>query len=588
MNELSKFISRASSRLLVTRYLALFSIVASLAASVAFALVLASKFAPSFEVPWMWTGPALAAAALLVAALWAYMGRMSQVRVASVVDERLDLRERLTSALHCMNREDAFARAAVEDAVNVVRDPRAAELLSKRIRVEGPRHWFVAPIIALAAAGASALPSFDFFSNENDSDRAQVQETRNVVNTALTEVSKAIEVSPALREELGKFGDLTQQGLDPKALDTPEAVKRDAIKRMTELNQKLDELLNGEKAKTEEALNKAMNQLKAPEEGPAKDLAEAMKNGDFAAAQQALQELQKQLESGKLSEDQKKQLEQQLKDLAQQLDQLSQQQKALEDALKQAGMDPQLAQNPQALQNALQNNPNLNDQQKQQIQQMANAQQQAAQMCQKMGNCCNNLGQAISQNPNGQACKAAGDKLGNCLSDAEMMKQMLDQARAAASACQGQCQGMGQSMSLQQMLAQQNQKQSGNGMGGWGFGSGGKAPVSPTPTGANAQKENTKTNQDAEIIAKQYVKGEPVVGEAKAKLQSVVSRVEETYEDGLSEDKVNPRYREAHRRYFSEMRNRLDKTLKNSEKSGANAESPSTGSKPADTKPGNS
>ena len=45
--------------------------------------------------------------------------------------------------------------------------------------------------------------------------------------------------------------------------------------------------------------------------------------------------------------------------------------KKMEDALKQAGMDPNLANNPQALKQALQDNKNLTPQQKKQLQQMA-------------------------------------------------------------------------------------------------------------------------------------------------------------------------------------------------------------------------
>jgi hypothetical protein len=559
MRDLSDFLSIAARRIVATMFLARASVTLAAGAGAALGLVLATKSIPSFEVAWMWVGPMLALAALVAAGMWTYRARPTPARVALTIDERLDLRERLTTALYCLKRDDAFAQAAVEDAVVLIRNPKTAEALKRRVRVAPPSHWYAAPLLALAAAGASALPAFSFFgAGEAAQVEQAAQEARDQKDAVLAEVERQLEESAALREELAAtMGDLTKEGQDPRALQTPEQIKRDAIKRMTELNQRLEELLDGEKAKTADALKDAMSQLKPPEDGPAKELAEAMAKGDFAGAQQALQELQKKLEEGKLNDEQKKQLQQQMQNLADQLDKLAQQQKALEDALKQAGLDPQLAGNPQALEQAMQNNPNLNQQQKQQIQQMADAQKQACQMCQGMGAACQNMAQQMAQGGQGMKDGQAAQQLSKMLSDAEMMEEMLKQASACQGACQKGCNGMGQGLALQQQLQQQNQM--GNGMGNRGIGRGGNAPIAPTPTGAKAQKENTKFQENAEIIAKQFIQGEPIIGEAKTKLEKVSAQVDETYEEGLSEDAVNPRYREAHRRYFSEVKSRLDK-----------------------------
>lgn len=555
MNDLESPLVVAGRRLWTNTLLHRLAITLAVAAGIALVLMAATKVSPAVVVPWMWVGPALVVVAAIVATLLAHRARLSRARVALVVDERLDLRERLTTALHCRGRDDAFAQAAVEDARVAIGDPKFSAALRRRFPVQAPRQWYVAPLLALLTAGAAALPSTDLFSSQKEQEIQQASdEVRKSVDAALTDVMKQVDESEALKNELGDaLGDMTKEGQDPKALKTPDQLRRDAIKKMTDLNQKLDDLINGEKGKTSDALKDALSQIKPPDEGPGKELAESLAKGDFSAAQKALEDMQKKLEQGQMNAQEKQQAQQQMADMAKQLEQLAEQKKNLEEALKQAGLDPQLANNAQALQEQVQNNQNLNQQQKQQLQQMAQAQQQACKMCQGMGQACKNMAQQMAQN--GQLGQG-NQQMQQMLNDAEMLNEMLKQAQAASKNCQGQCKGMGQGLAMQQP----QQKNQGQGMGNWGMGAGGDAPKAPTPTGAKAVKENTKTQENAEIIAKQFIQGEPVVGEAKAKLTRVAAEVTQTYEEGLSEESVNPKYRDAHKRFFGEMKRRVEAT----------------------------
>lgn len=108
--------------------------------------------------PWLWLGPALAVLALLVAARMWSGRRRTVLQIAVEVDRRLDLREKLSTALHVAGRDDPFARAAIEDAVSAARDPRTREQVRRRFTVESPARAWLAPLIALIAVGAWFLP----------------------------------------------------------------------------------------------------------------------------------------------------------------------------------------------------------------------------------------------------------------------------------------------------------------------------------------------------------------------------------------------------------------------------------------------
>ncbi len=521
-------------------------------AAAALLLMLIDRMPAASFIPWLWVGPALGVVALGVALAWWARGRRSEIQVAVAVDERLDLREKLSTALHCHGRDDAFAQAAIEDAVRTARNPGVREQVGRRFAVTAPRRWWVSPALVLAVVAASLLPQGDLFANETPLD-VEVVKARKQADESIDAVIKAIEEQPQLSAELSDLlGDLTKEGTDPDALRTPEQVKRDAIKKVTDLSKRLDEIVNGEKGMTAEAVNRALQQLKSPPDGPAKDLADALARGDFQAARQSLAELHAKARNGQLTEEQKRQAAAQLQDLADQLEKLAQQQQQLEDALKQAGLDPQLAQNPKALEQALRDNPNLTDQQKQQLQQMAQAQQAAGKMCSSLGQAC----QGMAQGMMGQG--QLGQGMSQQLTQLEQMQMLLQQAQAAANACQGQSQGLGQGLSMEAALQQWMNAQ-GGAFGNPGRGAGGKAPIAPTPTRTRIVQAPIKTTE-GDIIARQLIDGPQFVGESRKPVSEVVAEVVEGYDEALIDDQLPRKYHDAHKHYFGELDKRTTPT----------------------------
>jgi len=541
MDDIRNLLRIARHRLETTTFLNRAHQVAIVATAIALALIIVDK-APAEEfLAWKWILPSLGAVWLAVSAgLW-YRARRTELQVAVAVDDRLDLREKLSTALHCQGRDDVFAQAAIEDAVSTARQPRNRERVSRHFKVQPPHGWWISPLIVLLAIMVSFLSPLNLFADEEPTPDAAVQQVKAEVQTSMDDLVKQIKEKPQLTSELSDLlGELTKDGLDPDAMKkSPEDLKRDAIKKVTDLSKKLDEILNGEKNKTLEALDQTLSQLKTPEDGPAKDLADAMAAGNFQAALKALDDLKAAMEKGELTEEQKKQLEKQLEEMAKQLEQMAKNKEQLEAALKQAGLDPQLANNPQALQQAIQNNPNLNEQQKQQLQQMAQAQQAASQMCQGLGQACQNMAQGMGDGKFGQA---AG-QMASQLSQMEAMAQLMREANAMAGMCQGQCQGLGQGLAMKP----------GGAFGGRGQGMGGKAPLAPTPTGTKDEKANVKT-QEGDIIARMLFDGPQIVGESKVELKEAVAEAAEGFDEALSEDQLPRRYHETQKHYFGELK----------------------------------
>jgi len=598
MDRIRDLLQLAARRLECNAFLQIFHRVAWPAAIVVLLLMMADRLPAASFVPWVWVGPAIALMVIATSIIIWVRRRAPELHVAVTVDERLDLREKLSTALLCESRQDPFARAAVADAVATANEPKVREQICRRIRIAPPRLWWASPLLVFLAIMASFLAPLNLFERKvvEDSD---VQQVKARVSEQLSAVVKAVDDKPQLKKELSDLvGELGSTPADTDSVRTPEEIRRDALKKVSDLNRRLDDILNGEKGKTQQAMEKSLAQITPPKDGPAKELAEALAAGDMKAAQDALKALAEKAANGQMNPKDQKKAAEQLQQLAQQLQQLAEQQKKLEDALKQAGLNPQLANNPQALQQALQQNQNLNDQQKQQLQQMAQAQQQAQQMMQNLGQAMQQMAQAMQQQQAGQQqqgqqgqqqqgqqgqnqpgqqgqnaqqmaqlAQAAQNAAGQ-LTEMEQLRALMDEAQAAMNTVQGQAQGLGQGLSMQQQDA--NGMVPGPGMNR-GIGSG-KRPMAPAPANTVRVKADSKTTE-GDIIGKTLFDGPQIRGESKAKIVQIVTEAREGFDESLEEEAVQRKYREAQMHYFGELE-KLTKALQEAAAAGAPPEAP--------------
>ena len=168
---------------------------------------------------------------------------------------------------------------------------------------------------------------------------------------------------------------------------------------------------------------------------------------------------------------------------------------------------------------------------------------------------------------------------------------MLQQAQAAQGQCQNACKKMGSGLSqwaagLPQQGQGQSQGQGQGGQGGFGQrgqGGSGNAPIAPTPSGTVDQREKVE-NRGGDIIAREMIEGEVVVGESKVALRRIADQISKGEEEGVGDDPIPPHLRDVHRHYFGEVEKRIRAVTSDKDSKPAATESGSA--KPEAAKPG--
>lgn len=555
-------------------------------------------------------------AALVAAAIGAWPSwrrRRTDESVALEVDARLGTGERFATALalESSGATDPFARAAVADAVALAADPDVASRARLAFELRQPRRWWLAPgLLLLAIAAWFVLPDPAPLARRGDKATDGVQQVAakapSPEEKRLEELVRRIEESPELAGKLQAELDAAKRSLAEDAsakVRSGEESAREAARRTAELDARLAEMRDSQQARAARDLQDALAKLELPDaKNGAAELAEAMKRGDFAAAKAALDKLDKALAEGTMSKEQREQAAAALDKMANQLQQMANDPSKLAEALKQAGMDPALANNPLALRQAIEASKALNATQKEALQKAAAAAAQAQQSMQQMAqgmqqqaSQCRNPGQQQgqqSQQANSgqqpgegqqsgqgqqqqqqQQAQGSGQQGQQGGDGKESMQQMLSQAEAdrqmemAASAAQSESQSgaMSESEADSALRASgEDGDRQGNGAGeksgaggGRGQAQGGGREVRKTATGTKFQKQKGQ-KQEGDVIARQLVAGQAPVGESKVGLSEVAGEIAPGYERGTEDDPVPAHLRDVHKRYFGDLRKRFE------------------------------
>ncbi|MEW6253036.1 MAG: hypothetical protein AB1716_20550, partial [Planctomycetota bacterium] len=395
-----------------------------------------------------WVG---ALVALGVAGVATLMTRPSPLRAALALDAAAGLKERLSTALVIEQSADPFARAALQDAERTA----GRVHVPSHIRRETPALWpWSTAVAAVALLLLWLMPSTNIFAREKEDPGPELQKMAAKERAAIeTEVSQELNKikelakdNPALK---AVAEDLKPLDVPETPANTPEDVRRQAIKRVEEVGAKLKRELEKSELNALSEMKRMMNQLDAQSASNSK-LEQSLASGDFKAAKQALQQMADELKEAASKADDPQaqakleQLQQQLARLSEEmakLDNTLQIQKELESkgglsaeeakklADKLSKMDPKQLE--KELQRVLGNKAN-----QQQIQQMAKKiqqSQQAKQAAQKMANAlskaCQGCKQCQGNNP-GSAAGAANaaqalSEMADQLSDLEMAEQMM-------------------------------------------------------------------------------------------------------------------------------------------------------------------
>ena len=541
----------------------------------------------------------------------------TEATLALRIDERLHLSERLTTALALERSTDAYARCAVSDAVESASKPDAAKRVKAAFPVRIPDRAYWATSALAASIGLQIFAPVYAWPIAEDVEAEPVKLAQKKASTdAIERVKQELESSKALPNEIKSAMAKVAANADEKTGDEPtEDARREAIKRMGDLQKKLDALHDRPDARTNDALKQDLSSLEK-QDGEVAKFAEALSKGDFAAAKQELGELTKKLESGEMTEAEKNAAKDALEKMAKSLEALAEKQESLKKALEEAGLDSQLANNAEALERAIAENNNLNEQQraelkkaaagakasqkalkqmaksaksaakpKQQQQQQKPGQQQQqqkpGQQQQKPGEGgdCPNPGQNPGEGKSGESGQpqegqqsegneSGGEglaELAESLSELEITEQMLAEAEALSNMSESESQSLGEGMckggncnnpgdAQGSKMGQGTQR----GMAG-GRAQGGNTGKSKTPTGVKSQKAKSNT-VGGDIIARQLIENpNPEIGESMIPSESISEAVDGGAGVAVSEEQVPSHLKEAHQHYFGTLKRELAK-----------------------------
>lgn len=484
--------------------------------------------------------------------------RPSDRRAAAMIDERLDLRERLSTAIAVAGRNDEFSMAVRTDA----------EELASQINLRGkfplqlPRNSWLLALIALLIALLLywLIPARSSASNSPAAQQAAQQEAAKQV---LAEVEKKIEVQaktfvhdPQIekaRSELRK-----ELASPPK---DPEQAKRDAAKALQQVAQAAQDKSQQSEAAAE-MQKEMLSQIKSPpdQKGSVADAQKALAQNNPAKAQQALSQAMKQAQSQNSA--QRKTTVSQLQQLSKSLSQAAQNQqtqKAIQNQLHQMGLNSKQLQqmqnmSPSQQQQALMQT-SLTPQQQSQamklMQKLAMANKTSQQM-QAMSKSAQQMAQAMQQNNAQQANQAMQSQMAQMQSqqqEAESQSQSADAAQQSMSqSMQGLGQNGGQQNGPDSMSTQTSAASSQGGMGHSPLER--KEPENKPAFSIKIEAPPAGDVPQGKVLADILVKGELNKGEAQQKLQSVVSSAQQQAAEDADQETIDPGARKTVKEYF--------------------------------------
>lgn len=570
MAEIDAVIRSAALRLLLMRW-ARALVVTLTGVLVALAVLRIAQAMGLFGVNWIKAATILPPAIVVLTLIYALLTRDKPAAVARRVDEGADLREALSTALALRagvaGVDPAWAKVAQESAARQAKGVRLSAALPWR----APRQWPMPIIAALALVIIWVLPVPDVFgkraqaqaAEQKKQDLKQAEQSAADAIKRVEEKLKAVAPLPELENPETPTADA------PKPL-SPEEIQRAAVKKLSSIKESLEKRMAAStQSQLSSATQEKLKQLRSPSSGPVAELSKQLAAGNFSAAKDALEKLLDDAKSGGMSDKDLAQAKEQLANLAKQLQELAKDKAALEQALKQAGMDPKLASaTPQQLQEAIKNAQNLSQEQKEQLQAQAQAAQKSSESCNGMGQAMSQMAQGMGQQGMDQQGMQGAEGLEGQLSDLAMAQQEANAMAAAMQEAQMQLAQMGQSMGQcdspgmgqcaggmmgTSPWAAGQSDQPGEGQGGPGQGNGGSAGEAAAPEKWQIRKANTANTGQGPIIGTTMVEGESIKNEARQEVAAAIAAANERSTEAIAKNDIERQYQGAVKHFFQSM-----------------------------------
>jgi hypothetical protein len=537
MRELEKPVARVFRRLRCQRFLTTlvwsWAIALVIVAGVLGAEKLLNRALPAPD----WVPFAVAGClGVLVAAGFAVASGPSRLDAAIAIDRVFHLNERMSSALSLPDdlRESPAGRALIADAARKVADLDVAAEFGLRL----PRRaWIMlipATIALLLMIAPPLVPKSAQAKTSEQADRQALAKQTQALSKKIAKQRQVIDKNQF--PEADKLLAQIQKKSDELAKAPPAAKD----KLMVELNSLTDALKERQKQLgSPEQVNRQLQQLKEMgSQGPADEFAKDLARGDFKKAAQDLQKLQEKLQSGKMTEAEKKALKEQLAEMAKKLKALAnleQRKKQLEEARKNGGLSQQQY-----------------EREMEKLQEQSKSLKQLQQLASK-------LGQAQDAIQQGDMKKAA-QSLGMTQQQLSEMAKQLDEMQALDSALadvQDTKNGMpGDSMNQLgddlNSLGMMRQRMPGLGRTGRGRGQGDR-PEAPDDTATYTAKVKQQMVKGKAVLQGLTQPGKTVKGRTEIDIQGEIEAGTGSYADALSNQKI-PKNVEKHiRAYYDQL-----------------------------------
>ena len=467
----------------------------------------------------------------------------SRMQVSVLAYNRLHFKERFSTALLLAKSQDPFSQAACDEAHKAAENVEPAKQFPLRLS----HRW----IYTVAAWGIFVLtmaymPQKDLLGFIRNSEQKQ-QEAQVIAVTQKQIEQTAKEIAAVVKQLDANQMDseLAQLAQMPSDL-SPDAAKRQAIEKLGVLADKVEQMQQSVQQQSVDILKSMLKQMKSSQAGELANVRMALAKGDFSQASKLLQQLQKQVEEGGLSDQQKKDLAEQLQNLAKEMKNLAEKQKAIEDELQKMGLDKSLAKmDKEQLQKALQDK-GLSSEKVEQLMDKMEASRQAAG---RMSSMAEAMASAGSGGLSGSDFAEAMEQLSE-LESLEMQSKLsqatLDEIeRAIAGLGDGMCNGIGG----QRPFSEGQSNRMGSGTGGPGMGFGPRDSDTQGDTSTTSTKVKGQTDKGPSI-ASWYIKGGTVRGEAKKEFSDVMQSAKDRAAEAINENVVPKKYEESVRKYF--------------------------------------
>ncbi len=372
-------------------------------------------------------------ATVLAALLYSMMKRPTPHQAAVAIDDRLQLKEKFSTALHARAQSDPFAMAAVRDAEHT------AETVSlhRRFPLKFPRIVYGTAIAMLAALlAARFMEPIQWFGEPVDPQRkvqeiAAAEQAKRNLQQALVQVRSA--PAAIAQEEAIERARLDIEAMLSKPITDPGKANRTAMSSLQRLEEALkNEAKNSRRYADAQQDARMLRSLGAPTEpGAVNEARKALAKGEFSEAADQLEQVIANFDN--MTEAERSEAAGQMEQLARQLQDTTDDPDArqrTQDQLQSMGMDQQQAEQmarrmEEAAQGDQEAERQIQHQVEQRLRQMNNGQGPTAQQREQIERMVQQMQSQANSQASAQRMQQAAQQMAQAMQ--QMQQEQLDQ-----------------------------------------------------------------------------------------------------------------------------------------------------------------